>query len=119
MNSFGGALRSSVENIRKALPDATIVLCTPTYTWTDYLDVDCTKADFGGGTLPEYVAKEKEIAAEYGLTCVDNFYGSGINRDNFKEYLYDGLHTLYEANLLIAENIVDNVEGICTDENTR
>ena len=111
--TFAGALRVSIENVRKALPDATIVLVTPLFMQTEGMEDDCTVTDFGGGTLPEYVAKEKEVAAEYGLTCVDNFYGSGITRENFKTYLYDGLHTLEEANQLIVDNIVKNVEGLC------
>lgn len=117
--TFAGALRTSIENVRKAMPNAEIVLTTPTYTYIDTMDKDCYEADFGGGTLPDYVAKEKEVAAEYGLVCVDNFNESGINRDNYKEYLYDGLHSHQGGNLMIAENIVKNVEGMCTDENTR
>ena len=108
--TFAGALRTVIENLRKALPDATIVLATPSYAWIDYCDRDCCEQDFGGGTLPEYVAKEKEIAAEYGIICVDNFYESGINADNYKTYLYDGLHTLWEGNELLADNILNHVE---------
>ena len=116
--TFAGGLRTSIENVRKALPNATIVLATPIYTRTDYEDKDCYTADFGGGTLPEYVAKEKEIASEYGLILVDNFTDSGITAENYRDYLYDGLHTLLEGNILIVENIIRNVEGICIDENT-
>ena len=118
-STFAGALRTSIENVRKALPNATVVLVTPAYMKLESMDGDCMETDFGGGTLPDYVAKEKEVAAEYGLTCVDNFSGSGINKDNYKEYLYDGLHSHQGGNVLMAENIVRNVEGMCTDENTR
>ena len=111
-STFAGALRTSIENVQKALPDAEIVLLTPIYNWAGGADRDCTERDLGGGTLLAYIDKEKEVAAEYGLICVDNFHGSGINRDNYKEYLYDGLHTLEEANALIAQNIIDNVEGL-------
>ena len=116
--TFGGALRTSIENVRKAIPNATIVLCTPTYMHFLNYDKDCYEADYGGGTLPEYVEKEKEIAAEYGVICVDNFNGSGINKDNYLEYLYDGLHSHQGGNILIAENIVRNVEGMVKDEVT-
>ncbi|MBR5762442.1 MAG: SGNH/GDSL hydrolase family protein [Lachnospiraceae bacterium] len=111
-STFAGALRTSIENVQKALPDAEIVLLTPIYNWAGGADQDCTERDLGGGTLLAYIDKEKEVAAEYGLICVDNFHGSGINRDNYKEYLYDGLHTLEEANALIAQNIINNVEGL-------
>lgn len=117
--TFAGALRTSIENVQKALPDATIVLVTPAYMKLENMDGDCTETDFGGGTLPDYVDKEKEVAAEYGLTCVDNFNESGINKDNYREYLYDGLHSHQGGNILFAENIIRNVEGMCTDENTR
>ena len=111
-STFAGALRTSIENVQKALPDAKIILLTPIYHWVGGEEEDCTERDLGGGTLLAYVDKDKEVAAEYGLICVDNFNGSGINRDNYKEYLYDGLHTLEEANALIAQNIIDNVEGL-------
>ena len=110
--TFAGGLRTSIENVRKALPDAEIILVTPSYMWLATMEEDCTVTDFGGGTLPEYVAREKEIAAEYNLTCVDNFYSSGIDASNYKNYLYDGLHTLEEANNLMADNIIRNVEGL-------
>ncbi len=116
--TFAGALRTVIENVQKVMPGATLVLVTPTYNHLDYMDEDCCEADFGGGTLPEYVAKEKEVAAEYGLICVDNFNGSGINKDTYKEYLFDGLHSHQAGNSLIAENIVRNVEGIKKDEVT-
>ncbi|MBO4679308.1 MAG: SGNH/GDSL hydrolase family protein [Lachnospiraceae bacterium] len=118
VHTFAGALRTSIENVQKAIPGATIVLVTPTYTHISFYDKDCYEADFGGGILPDYVAKEKEVAAEYGLTFVDNLNGSGINKDNYKKYLYDGLHAHQDGNLLIAENIVRNVEGIIKDEIT-
>ncbi len=112
-STFAGALRTSIENVQKALPEAEIVILTPIYHWAGGADEDCTERDPGGGTLLAYIDKEKEVAAEYGLICVDNFHGSGINRDNYKQYLYDGLHTLEEANALIAQNIINNVEGLC------
>ncbi len=108
--TFGGALRTVIENLQKASPHAVIVLATPIYTWLDYSEQDCSTKDFGGGTLPEYVAKEMEIASEYGIICVDNFHESGINADNYKSYLYDGLHTLEEANEILADNILNHVE---------
>ncbi|MCR4678901.1 MAG: SGNH/GDSL hydrolase family protein [Lachnospiraceae bacterium] len=111
-STFAGALRTSIENVQKALPDAKIILLTPIYHWVGGEEADCTERDLGGGTLLAYVDKDKEVAAEYGLICVDNFNGSGINRDNYKIYLYDGLHTLEEANALIAQNIIDNVEEL-------
>ena len=116
--TFAGALRTSIENVQKAMPGATLVLVTPTYNHLDYMDADCYEADFGGGTLLDYVAKEKEVAAEYGLICVDNLNGSGINKDNYTEYLFDGLHSHQGGNSLIAENIVRNIEGIKKDEIT-
>lgn len=111
-STFAGALRASIENVQKALPDAKIILLTPIYHWAGGADEDCTERNLGGGTLLAYVDKYKEVAAEYDLICVDNFHGSGINRDNYKQYLYDGLHTLEEANALIAQNIINNVEGL-------
>lgn len=103
--TFGGALRKSIENIRVGVPNAQIILVTPIYMKPDGLLGDCNSKDFGGGLLKEYVAKELEIAAEYGIYVIDDFHEIDINKDNYEQYLPGGLHPNLEGNQLLAQNI--------------
>ncbi|MBQ3890123.1 MAG: SGNH/GDSL hydrolase family protein, partial [Lachnospiraceae bacterium] len=57
--TFAGALRTSIENIKKGAPNAKIVLVTPIYMNPWGLSGDCYEADYGGGLLEAYVQKEK------------------------------------------------------------
>lgn len=87
----GGAMRYAIELFQKTYPDLRIVIVTPCYCWISGYE-DCTKEDFGYGTLEKYVALEKEIAAEYGVDVVDIFYGLGFNESNIFSYTQDGIH---------------------------
>ncbi len=103
--TYAGALRSSVENLRKRMPEAQIVLITPLYMNYDYGKRDCTLYDYGGGVLTQYVEKELEIAEEYNLLVIDNFHDGIINRENYEMYLKDGLHCNEKGNEAVASNI--------------
>lgn len=110
--TFAGALKTSIENIQKGVPDAQIILMTPIYMNPGALGGDCNKADYGGGILKDYVEKEKEIAEEYGLYLIDNFTEIDINKDNYEEYLPGGLHPNLEGNTLIADNICRHIKEL-------
>lgn len=113
VKTFGGALRHSIENIRKGAPNATIILLTPIYNRTAYPE-DCYTYDFGGGLLEDYVEKELEIAKEMNVVVVDNFHDSGINAENFDLYAFDNLHINDEGSTVLAERLyecIQNLEG--------
>ncbi len=103
--TFGGALRYSIENIKKALPNVKIIVMTPFYNNPGGLEGDSNTADFGGGLLKDYVEKEKEIASEYGIYVIDNFTNLDINADNYEEYIPGGLHPNTEGMYLIADEV--------------
>lgn len=103
--TFGGALRCTIVNLQKALPNAKIVLVSPIYCAIQGYEGDCLSHDFGGGVLTDYIVKEKEIAEEYGLLFINNFEEVPINASNYKEYLGDGLHENDEGTQIIARNI--------------
>ena len=46
---------------------------------------------------------EKEIAQETGVLFVDLYHESGINRDNFEDYLFDGLHPNDAGNKVVID----------------
>ena len=101
-HTYAGALRTVIENVQAAVPNARLILLTPIYAYPDSLEKDCTEADYGGGLLTDYIAAEKEIASAYGIYLIDDYTETGINRSNYKDYLFDGLHGSEEGKEYIA-----------------
>lgn len=108
-NTFAGALRYSIEKIQSAYPNIDIVLCTPTYRfWMDGDGVftdDSSTRNINGSTLTDFVQKTKDVANEYGLTVIDNYYNCGINSSNRTECFpsNDGTHPNETGRQMIAE----------------
>ena len=115
INTYAGALRQSIEKLQKAYPQARIILLTPTYCYfNDSLgnySGTCEEKDYGGGILNDYVDKEIDIAAEYGLEIIDQYYDFPINKDTIRSYTEDGLHFVYEGRQLVAEDIVEYLKN--------
>lgn len=106
VSTFGGALRYSLKVMKEEYPNMQLVLLTPLYCeFGDNREISCHEKDFGYGTLDAYVQLEKQIAEEMGVPCIDAYSGSGINEENAKEYLYDGLHLSEEGIVLMSEFI--------------
>ena len=112
LNTFGGALRYSIENIMKGAKNAKLVIITPIYCKPDGIEGDCLSKDFGGGVLNDYVSLEREIAREYGVFIIDNFSEIDINEDNVENYLPGGLHPSDAGVALIGDNISKHLEEI-------
>lgn len=57
--------------------------------------------------MGDYVEKSKEIAKEYFIPFIDNFYELGINKHNRTHYFAngDGTHHIATGRRLIAEHI--------------
>lgn len=111
--TFAGALRSSLEALRKVNPDMRIVLVTPTYTWMLEGTYTCEEFDVGYGNQEAYVAEELRIAAEYGVEVIDVYHDFFPHEkwDDWKLYTMDGLHPNKEGRRLIAEKIADYLDG--------
>lgn len=109
---FGGALRSTLTLLQKHYPDLRIVLVTPAYceVGTDEKYSSDTK-DWGGGLLAQYVEKELEIAAWYGVEVIDAYHQSGINADNVYDYTTDGLHPNADGIILLGDLISNYLKG--------
>ena len=93
--TYAGALRTAIENLKIACPNATIILCTPTYMVLfdqNGTYQTCEEMDFGGGTLPEYAEIVRKVAAEYQLPLLDNYKDLGIRERTVMLYTLDGLH---------------------------
>lgn len=111
--TFAGALRSSLEALRKTNPDMRIVLITPTYTWMLTGSYTCEEFDAGYGNQEAYVAEEIQIAAEYGVEVIDVYHDFFPHEgwDDWKLYTMDGLHPNEAGRRLIAEKIAAYLEG--------
>lgn len=108
INTFGGALRHSLEVLQKSYPDMQIVLMTPIYC--ELNGTPSTNLDFGSGTLDAFVKLEQQIAEEYNVICIDAYHESGIGENNFENYLSDGLHPSNEGISLLGNFLADKLE---------
>lgn len=89
--TFGGALRFSIRNLQKTYPKLQIILVTPNFCHISGYE-DCAKQSFGYGTMEDYAALEKKIAAQYGITLIDAYHEDGFNADNVLSLTEDGIH---------------------------
>lgn len=108
VNTFAGAFRTTVNNLKKAAPNAEIIVISPCFTFTisGYGD----ELDLGYGTEEDYAEYERELALETGVSFVDYYHDSSINRDNWKDYLFDGLHMNDEGNRVLIELILEKLK---------
>ena len=72
--TYGGALRSVIRSLQGTYPQLRIVLVTPTYSWYRNYKLTCEEYAPRGAVLEEYVAKELEVAEEFGLEAVDLYH---------------------------------------------
>lgn len=110
-DTYAGALRYSIETLLTAYPNLKIFLCSQTYRfWMDESNVFTADSDtkvMNGKKLTDFVAKTEEIAREYHLPYIDNYYGLGFNKFNRSAYFSetDGTHPLPAGCKRIAENV--------------
>lgn len=109
---FGGALRHSIETILTAYPHLKIFICGQTYRfWMDssneFIDDSDTHTNSNGNTLIDYINKTKEIANEYHIPFIDNYFDLGINKFNRSHWFpsNDGTHHNELGGKLIAEHM--------------
>lgn len=107
-STFGGALRSGLKLFQEKYPHLRIILMSPVYCEMEGEGQGkCYEVSYGGGTLDEYVEKEKEIAEEFGIEFLDAYHLSGIWEENAGTYLFDGIHPSEEGQALLGEFIAD------------
>jgi lysophospholipase L1-like esterase len=121
INSFGGALRYSIEKIKNRYPKIKIAVCSQLYRyWHDennkFVEDSETKV-FGDRKLSDFIEKTKEIADEYGLFYINNYDESGINAETRTQCFSasDGAHPLEYGRRLIASNMSKNLAKIFAD----
>ncbi|WP_368243288.1 MULTISPECIES: hypothetical protein [Enterococcus] len=115
-DTFSGALRYSLEKIMAKYKQLKILICTPTYRlWFNpdgSVESDSDTKDYAGtGSLIGYVEKTKDIAKEYKVLCIDNYYELGINRFNALNFftVQDGTHHNSVGRKVLGEKIGANL----------
>lgn len=109
--TFGGALRYSIETLLTAYPNLRIFICTPTWrfwnTSGEYTQDSDTYTNGKGNTLINFVNKVKEICNDYHLPCIDNYFELGFNKFNRSQYFTntDGTHPILSGRQLMAGHI--------------
>lgn len=111
--TYAGALRTSLEILRGKCPDARIVLVTPTYSWYLFTEQTCEEFDAGGGLLEDYVAAQKEVAAQLGIEVIDLYHDLFPHEswEDWERYTFDGLHPNDEGRAMIAGKIAAYLDG--------
>lgn len=105
--SVEGALRKSIDNLRKVAPQAQIIVISQcdTFTLAGYGD----EVDLSFGTEKDYADYEQQICEETGVSFVDFYDESGINRDNLFDFLFDGLHPNDAGNQVLIDMITEKL----------
>lgn len=107
--TFGGALRMIIETLRERFPSLRIILVTPTYSWSERLQLTCEEWNTGHGYLEDYVNLEIQIAEEYGIEVIDNYHDFYPHEEweDLRIYTTDGLHPNEAGREKIARRLAD------------
>lgn len=95
---YGDALERSIINLRKINPTVKIVVVSPGYVAEDCVDENISSVE-------EYIEIGERVALENSAMYVDFYHDSGIDKNNYTRYLYDGLHTNAEGNEILGNLI--------------
>lgn len=111
-HTFLGALRVAVRALRKAGPEARIVLVTPPFIWYTVTGETCETADFGGGVLEDYVNAELKLAGELGVEAADLYHDLFPHEEWEDRMLYsrDGVHPNEAGREKMAQKIAEYLE---------
>jgi lysophospholipase L1-like esterase len=115
-DTFGGALRHSIETILNAFPHIRVFVCSQTWRFDmdgsgNFTDDSNTKVNYDGNKLTDFVAKTKEIAKDYQLPFIDNYYSLGLNKFNRSTYFSatDGVHPNETGRRVLAAHIANEL----------
>ena len=122
--TYCGAIRVSVENLRKINPDIRIILVTPTGFWLE--DNERYDESNGEGTLSDYVAAQKMMAEELGTEFIDlyHIYETHSEKHPIGDtghevigyyYTVDGTHPNYYGRDAISDVISEYISGNTDD----
>lgn len=114
VRTYAGALRTGIKVLRENFPEAEILVTTPTYVML--FSGGTEKQGEVGGVLTDYVDLTVNVAEEMGVRCINNYMISGINENNWPQYLADGCHPNETGAFLLGEYILQEMEKVIADE---
>ncbi len=120
LNTYAGALRYSVANLKELAPDATIILCSPCYAQffsNNYMVGDGNVTNPGNGTLFDYKGTCNYIAKETQSEFFNAYQDLGIDGYTADEYLEDGVHLTEAGRKLYADALAHKILVIEEDKN--
>ncbi len=88
--TYAGAMRTAIEKLQTAYPDAVIVLMAPNFT--SYFGNGLEPQSEEGSILLDYIAAMDDISCTYELPFYNSYTELGIDSTNYTEYLQDGCH---------------------------
>ena len=119
--TYCGALRLTVDYLRKVNPDIRIILVSPTEKWMSD-GVNAGDHSYGGGTLDEYVEAQRMMADELGVEYLSMYdlydretdtFGNEVMDETVTgiKYTVDGTHPNYYGRYVISSLIADYLNG--------
>lgn len=114
LKSYAGALRYAVVTLKSVAPDATIILCAPTYAQFyngegNWMIGDGNSINNGYGTLFDYKGICEYVANEKQVLFFNAYQNLGINGYTAEEYLEDGIHLTDEGRQLYADALTEMI----------
>lgn len=114
-DTFGGALRYSIEKILTRYPNIRIVLSTP--CWCYWLEngsysYDSDTHQINGRYLHEFVEKVISIGAEYHIPVVNPYDEMSVNKFNCSHSYIDGIHLNENGRKELAKLISNTIRGM-------
>lgn len=107
LRCYTGALRYAVTTLREIAPDATIILCSPTYAQfynkDGYMVGEGNMTNTGYGTLFDYKGICDYVAHEQQTLFFNAYQDLGIDGYTAEEYLEDGVHLTEAGRELYAD----------------
>lgn len=116
ITTFKGALRYSLEKLMTTYPNLKVLLLTPTYRfWLDATTLEFVEDSdvklINGVNIVPFVDAIKDVAIEYKVPSVDNYFDLGINKFNRSQYFsgVDGTHHNVEGGKFLGNKIASQL----------
>lgn len=110
VDSYTGALRYGITELKSAFPDCIILLMAPTFT--NLFSAGTELINESAGPLTNYVDAAISVAAEMDVYCLDNYHTLGLDQNTLELYSADGTHLNEYGRLILATHIMDTLEQI-------
>lgn len=114
VNSYTGALRYGIAELKTAFPDCIILLMAPTFTNMPPLEAESVNET--AAPLTDYVNASISVADEMDVYSLDNYHTLGLDEDTLELYTADHIHLNEYGRLVLATHIMDALEKILQQE---